>query len=111
MSVDFAYKAIENFYFLLPASVLALDRFMHKDFSNQHIQKFGDQLRRVDVLLHQPYPLFSVNGGLCGGFHCFVKLLNFLVQLLLFAPVDRKVIAYTNYYMQITMFTYIVNKI
>ena len=85
MSVDFAYKAIENLYFLLPAAVLALNRFMHKDFFNQRIQQFGGQLRRVDILPHQPYPLFSVNGGLRSGFHRFVKLLDFLVQLLLFA--------------------------
>lgn len=61
MSVDFADKAVENLYFLLPAAVLALDRFMHKDFFNQGIQKFGGQLRGVDVLFHQFYPLFSVN--------------------------------------------------
>ena len=67
MSVDFAYKAIENLYFLLPAAVLALNRFMHKDFFNQRIQQFGGQLRRVDILPHQPYPLFSVNGGLRNG--------------------------------------------
>ncbi len=37
VSVDFAYKAIENLYFLLPAVVLALNRFMHKDFFDQRI--------------------------------------------------------------------------
>lgn len=83
MSVDFADKAVENLYFLFPAAVLTFDRFMHKDFFNQGIQKFGGQLRGVDVLFHQFYPLFNVDRCLYGGFHRFVKLLDFCVQLLL----------------------------
>ena len=40
-SVNFADEAVVNLNFLFPCAVLALDRFMDKDFFNQGIQQFG----------------------------------------------------------------------
>lgn len=85
MSFDFADKAVEDFHFLFPASVLTFDRFMDKDFFNQRIQKFSRQFCGIDILFHQTYPLFSVNRCLGGGLHRFVKPFNFYVQFSLFA--------------------------
>lgn len=49
MSFDFADKAVEDFHFLFPASVLTFDRFMDKDFFNQRIQKFSRQFCGIDI--------------------------------------------------------------
>jgi hypothetical protein len=100
VSFDFADKAVEDFHFLFPASVLTFDRFMDKDFFNQRIQKFSRQFCGIDILFHQTYPLFSVNRCLGGGLHRFVKPFNFYVQFSLFAlilfgqltPMDKETV-------------------
>ena len=62
---------------------LCLDGLMDGYLFNQSVQKFCGQLHRVGILLHQGNPLFCVRCGLYGGFHCFVKLLDFCFKLLL----------------------------